>query len=139
VTSNTQPHPRKGASNGKANRPGYPRKRKETQGERPVQTSDMRQQQLAAKRRRKTEALFFCTVPDCSADFTTKHRLESNSFFPDFNSVAIALSNTSPSSFNFAGHIKGYHLGIKDYVCGCCSYATAHPSDLVRHSKLKHA
>jgi hypothetical protein len=108
-------------------------------------SSDARKQQ--AKRRRKAAAKFICTFPvngcrvksashpGCGADFTTKHRLESK-FSPLLFPYSAPFLNVL--ILQLAGHIKGCHLGIKDNLCRWCSYATAHPSDLVRHNKLKH-
>ena len=72
--ASARPHHRRlgsDASNRKADRPRYPRKIIILA----EQLSEAQQQR--AKRRRKTTALFLCTVPGCSADFTTRYRLES--------------------------------------------------------------
>lgn len=98
-------------------------------------------QREQAKLRRKRPAEYACEVSGCDINFTTNHRRISK--FPPF---PLILSRYSASSTLFlkslisqlAGHLKGFHLGIKDNICTWpgCRYATAYPSDLRRHTKV---
>ena len=92
---------------------------------------------LGAKRRRRP-ATFFCTVPGCSSDFTTKHRLESK--FPPFLSLTLLSSTLFPKIANppIGRPSKRSPFGNQGSFCRRCSYKTAYHSDLVRHIKLNH-